>query len=151
MIGAIVYILGCVAASLVLTCLYVMFRPVSSRDELKSWRVMGVMFVVSMLMPYGYAEVMSRIVGGKMESAVKASLEDAGVKGDLQYFRVVLYTGSTARIVAVANEKADWGGSDRPILAITLKKDGEKWKSDSYRVVSSFNRGSDGFTFPPYY
>ena len=151
MIGAIVYILGCAAVSAVLTCLYVMFRPVNSRDELKSWRILGFAMVLTLLGPYGYAEVVTRIVGPKMEHSVLLALDDAGVKGDLQYYRVIMYSGSTARVVAVAAEKADWGGSDRPVLAITLKREGDSWKPDSYKVVSSFNRNQDGFTFPPYY
>jgi hypothetical protein len=151
MIGIILYLICCFIVACVLTVMYVMVRPVSTRDELKSWRILLIMYIVALGGPYAYAEVMTRLVGGRMEQAVTAALDDAGVKGDLQYFKVVYYTGQKARVVAVGKEKAIWGGTDKPVLAVTLHKEGEKWKTDSYRVVNSDNRNQDGFTFPPYY
>lgn len=151
MIGMIVYLLGCTAVALVLTFLYVIMRPVNSRDELKSWRVLSVFFVLSITAPYIWAEVWTRLVGQNMEHAVNQALDDANIDGDLRYYKVIYYNGKTARVVAVANGKANWGGTDHPVVAVTLDKAGEKWKVASYRVVSSFNMNEDGFTFPPYY
>jgi len=151
MIGIIVYLIGCFAVALVLTFLYVLARPIKSRDELKSWRVLACMYAVALGGPYLYAEIMTRAVGAKMQPAIASALAEAGFQGDLKYYKVLVYTGSTARAIAVTDEKGTWGMSDHPVIALTLQRDGDKWKTDSYRVVSSDNRNEDGFTFPPYY
>jgi len=151
MIGIIVYLISCFIVASVLTVLYVVVRPINTRDELKSWRIMAFFYAFALGGPYIYDEIMTRAVGGKMEPAIAKALDEAGIQGDIKYYKVVLYNGTTARAIAVTNEKAEWGGSDRPVVALTLRKEGEIWKTDSYRVVSSDNRNQDGFTFPPYY
>jgi len=151
MIGIIVYLLAALVVSFLLTVIYVMMRPVNSRDELKSWRVLLVFYVLAITGPYGYAEVMTRLVGGSMKPAVTAALDDAEVGGDLKYYKVILYNGSTARVIAVTEGTADWGGTDKPVVAMTLLKNGNDWKVDSYRIISSFKSGQDGFTFPPFF
>jgi hypothetical protein len=151
MIGVIVYLLGCVVVAFILTTIYVMMRPVHSRDELKSWRVFMIFYALILGAPYGYAEVMTRLVGGPMKGAVTNALDDAEVGGDLKYYKVIRYTGASARVIAVTEGTASWGGTDKPVVAMTLTKDGEKWKVDSYLIVSSFQSGQDGFTFPPYF
>lgn len=151
MIGIIVYILSCFAAAVTLTFLYVMMRPVRSRDELKSWRVLLIMYIVCLGGPYAYAEVMTKLVGGPMANAVNTAIDESEVGGDLQYYKVLTYNGHSARVIAVTHGKAEWGGTDKPVIAMTLQKSGDKWKLDSYRIVSSWHTGDDAFTFPPYY
>jgi hypothetical protein len=151
MIGIIVYLLSCFAVAFFLTFCYVMMRPVHSRDELKSWRVMVVFYVLTLTGPYAYAEVMTRLVGGTMASAVNSAVDDSAVGGDLQYYKVISYNGKSARVIAVTHGKADWGGTDKPVVAMTLDKDGSNWKVDSFRIVSSWHFGEDGFTFPPFF
>jgi hypothetical protein len=128
-----------------------MMRPVNSRDELKSWKVMLVFYVLSLTGPYAYAEVMTRLVGQTMASAVNSAVDDSEVGGDLQYYKVISYNGKSARVVAVTHGKADWGGSDNPVVAMTLDKDGKQWKVNSFRIVSSWHFGEDGYTFPPFF
>lgn len=151
MIGAIVYLLGCLIVAFILTTIYVMMRPVHSRDELKSWRVFTIFYVLVLAAPYGYAEIMTRLVGGPMKSAVADALDDSDCGGDLKYYKVIRYNGTTARVIAVTEGSASWGGTDKPVVAMTLEKEGDKWKVDSYLIVSSFKSGQDGFTFPPYF
>jgi hypothetical protein len=151
MIGMIVYLISCLVVAAVLTTMYVMMRPVNSRDELKSWRVMTIFYILVIGAPYVYAEVLTRCVGDPMKHAVNSGLDDAEVGGDLKYFKVIFYNGTKARVIAVTEGTASWGGTDNPVVAMTLVKDGQKWTVDSYRVVASFKSGEDGFTFPPYY
>lgn len=151
MIGIIIYLISCFAVAAVLTFIYAMIRPVRNRDELKSWRVLGVMYVFTLTAPYLYAEVMTRLVGANMDKAINTALSEEDLDGQLDYYRVIMYNGKSARVVAVAHEKADWGGTDKPVLALSLTKDGNTWKTDSYKVISRDHDNKDGFTFPPYY
>ncbi|MCC7434842.1 MAG: hypothetical protein IT363_09170 [Methanoregulaceae archaeon] len=151
MLGLFFYIAGCVIASIILTFIYSMFRSVQSRDEYKSWRVMAIFFVLVLSAPYGYNEYLTRSAGPDLKEAVLEGLSDAGVNGTLAYYRVVKRTADSCRIVAVMTEKQDWGGTERPVVAITAKKDAKGWHSDSYIVVNSISRNADSYTFPPYY
>jgi len=151
MLGLFFYIVACFTAAVVLTFIYSMFRSVQSRDEYKSWRVMLVFFVLVLAAPYGYNEVLTRRAGNDLKEAVLEGLSDAGVDGELAYYRVVKQTGNTCRVIAVVTENQDWGGTERPVVAITAKKEGKGWKSDTYLVVNSISRNADSYTFPPYY
>jgi len=151
MVGAIIYIVSCAAIALVLTFIYAMLRPVKNRDELRSWRVMLIMYILTLAAPYGYSEVLTRLVGANMDVAVTHAIDDADISATLEYYRVLTYNGTSARVVAVARAKADWGGTDKPVLALSMTKQGNGWKTDSYRVISSDHLNQDGFTFPPYY
>lgn len=151
MLGLFFYIVACFTAAVVLTFIYSMFRSVQSRDEYKSWRVMLIFFVLVLAAPYGYNEVLTRRAGPNLKDAVLQGLSDAGIDGELAYFRVVKQTGNTCRVVAVVTENQDWGGTERPVVAITAKKDEKGWKSDTYLVVNSVSRNADSYTFPPYY
>lgn len=151
MLGLFFYIVACFFGAVILTFIYSMFRTVQSRDEYKSWRVMIIFFVLVMAAPYGYNEVLTRRAGADLKSAVLEGLSDAGIDGDLAYYRIVKQTGDTCRIVAVVTEKQDWGGTERPVVAITAKKEAKGWRSDSYIVVNSVSRNADSYTFPPYY
>jgi hypothetical protein len=151
MLGVIVYLIAAFVVASLLTLVYVMMRPVNARDELKSWRVMLFSYLFVIAAPYAYSEIMTRLVGDPMKHAVNEALDDAEVGGDLKYFKVILYNGSTARVIAVTEGTADWGGTDKPVVAMTLAKEGQSWKVDSYRIVSSFKSGEDGFTLPPFF
>lgn len=151
MLGLFFYAAGCVIASIVLTFIYSMFRTVGARDDYKSWRVMIIFFVLVLAAPYGYNEYLTRQIGPSLKDAVIEGLEDAEIDGTLNYYRVVRSKGDTCRIIAVVTENQDWGGTERPVVAITAKKENGQWKSESYLVVNSVSRNADSCTFPPYY
>lgn len=141
----------CALASVVLTFIYSMARTVKGRDEFKSWRIMVIAFILVFFGPYAYNEYLTRKLGPNIKSAVADALYDAGVNGKINYFRVVSQKGDTARVIAVATENQDWGGTERPVVAVTVKKDPKGWKSDTFLVVNSVSRNADSYTFPPYY
>ncbi len=151
MLGLFFYTAMAAIASVLLTFIYSMFRTVKSRDEYKSWKIMVIFFALVFFGPYGYNEFLTRKLGPGLKSAVADALYDAGVNGKINYFRVVSTKGDTARVVAVTTENQDWGGTERPVVAVTVKKDPKGWKSDTYIVVNSISRNADSYTFPPYF
>lgn len=151
MFGFFFYLGGCFAASIVLTTLWVLTRPLHSKDELRSWRVLFGLFVICCVAPYGYVEGLTRYVGNGMKEVVEEGFEESGIRGDMRYYRVVSYNGTKARVIAVGVERQEWGGTDRPIVALTLLKEGKGWKTDSYNLVYSDRTGRDGTTLPPYW
>jgi hypothetical protein len=151
MLGIIVYSIGCFFVAAVLTFLYVITRPIQTRDEMRSWRVFIAVFGFVVMAPYGWAELATRYVGGEMKDAVAEGMAEAGIDGDLKYFKVISFNGKSSRLVAVAQEKAAWGGTERPIVAMTLAKGQDGWATESFRVVNSDSRNRDGWTFPPFF
>jgi len=151
MLGLFFYVAGCVILAIGVTFIYSMFRSVQSRDEYKSWKALAIFFTLIFIAPYGYNEYLTRTVGTQMKEAVMDALFDAGINGELRYYRVVSSKKDTARVIAVVKEDQDWGGTERPVLAITVKKGPKGWKSDTYLVVNSVSRNADSYTFPPYY
>lgn len=151
MLGLFFYVAGCVFVAIVLTIIYSMFRTVQSRDDYKSWRVILIFFILVFFGPYGYDEYLTRAAGPSLKDAVVDGLLDAGVKGEINYWRVISTKNNTARVIAVTTEHQDWGGTERPVVAITVKKDAKGWHSDTYLVVNSVSRNADSYTFPPYY
>lgn len=151
MFGLVIYVGGCLIVAALVTFVHSMFRPVASKGDSRSWRVLAAVFVLSITGPYGYVEVLTRSFGKTMKSAIEQGMIDAGIKGPMDYYKVTSYGGDTARIVAVAEEKQAWGGSDRPVVAMTLKKDGKFWHTASFDVIFSDRLNRDRSTLPPFW
>lgn len=152
MLGAIGYLIACLFIAGVFTTLYALTRPINARGEMKSWRVLIGFFVVTVILPYGWGEALTKMYGDGMKEPVEAVLEDLDVNGGLRYYRVIRYSQNGARVVAVGEDKESWGGTEQPVIAITMKKtDKGEWAADSYVVVNSLKRNADGMTFPPYW
>lgn len=151
MIGAIIYGLACFAVAVVITIIAALFKPIKKKDDAKSWRVLLVSFIVTILAPYGYYEVLTRLKGADMDVAYEDVLVDADVAGDIVYYKVVGTKGDTAKTILVADDKDEGGFPERAVFTVELKQGAKGWTAESYEVVNSFARQKDGFTFPPYW
>jgi hypothetical protein len=151
MIPALFYGIGCFVVAVIFTVIYAMFRSIESRDEWKSWRTMIFFYCLALVAPYGWCEIMTLKYGKNMKPVIQDVMDEVGVNGDLNYYKVLYCKDGKARVIAVAVEKASWGGTDRPLVAMTLIQKGDKWDLDTYRVVRSDERNEDSFTFPPYF
>lgn len=151
MIAMIFYLVVCVAVAVVMTFLYVMMRPIRARDELRSWRVAIALTIFVVFIPYGVIELETYLFGEKMKDAVESAMSDAGIDGKTLYYKVLVYQGEKARVLAIGEEKQSWGGMDHPAVKITLVKKDRQWVADSYNIVYSENRNLDGVVFPPYW
>jgi hypothetical protein len=153
MLGTIFYSIGCFVVALILTTIIMMTRPIQDRGESKPWRTIIILTILVALAPYGYIEVLTKLYAIKMQKAVVQGFDSAPIDGPLKFYKIVWYTGDTAKAIAVGEEKESWGGTDRPLVAITLKhdKDSDDWKCDSYRLVYSSRQNKDGMSFPPYW
>lgn len=142
---------GVFAVAAVLTFLYAMFRSVQARDDMKSWRTFGFLFVVVALAPYGYAEVMTRMHGKDMRKAVYGGMIAGGFEGKLDYYKVMAAKDETARVIAVGHEREGWGGTNKIVMTVNLKKKEGTWVPTTFKIINSDRHNKDGFTFPPYF
>jgi hypothetical protein len=151
MIPVLFYGAGCFAIAMILTIIVAMFKPIQTRDDWKSWRTFTVMMILTAIAPYMWAEGLTAKYGGTMKKTVEGVLYDAEIDGPLEFYKVIWFKDNKARVLAVSTEQANWGGTDRPLVAMTLVKKGDKWALETYRVVRSDERNEDGFSFPPYF
>jgi len=151
MFGALFYTIGCFFIAGILTFVSQMFRPIQDKGESRPWRAFIVWMVLVLSAPYVYAEVLTRTVGTSMVKAIKEGYDSVDIRGDMQTYKVIWYTPNTAKVIVIGLEKVSWGGTDRPLAVLNLKKDGQTWKVDTYRLVYSDRLNKDGISFPPYW
>ncbi len=138
------------AAGMILSFLLALFFGGPHRSD-KPQRMVLICLVIAMGGPFAYVEVLTQAVGDPaMEHAIKACYHDSPIQGPMQYFKVTTYSGTHATALVVGEERQGWGGTDRPVIQVSLSKDGEKWKADSFKVVCSNRLNKDGLVFPPY-
>ena len=151
MLPAIAYTLATFAVAALLTCGYVLTRPIHIRDEMRSWRVLLLLFAVCFGGPYAYNEILTQMHGENVEKAVKAAYKETPFQGPILYYKVTSYRGDKAKVLVVAEEKQDWGGTDHPMMTFTLEKNGKGWKTTAYKVLNSERLDRESYVFPVYW
>ena len=79
------------------------------------------------------------------------ALEEAEVAGKLDFYRVTKMENSKAHVIAVAEDKNEFGMPERAVFEIDLIKKKNDWEADAYTIVNSFHRQRDATTMPPYW
>jgi hypothetical protein len=149
-LGVLLYITGCFVAASVLTTIYMVCQPVRAREDLKSWRVLLHLFIVSCAIPFAYVEGLTLYAGKDLEEAVTDAYEGTLVNGPMHYFKITSFRGGEARAIVIGSDTEDWGMTDRPIISVRLVHGDEGWMAASYDVVNSMRLNKDGLIFPPY-
>jgi hypothetical protein len=151
MLGLLFYIVVCSVVAIILSMIWVATRPIKSRDEVKSWKVMLFMAIFCYASPYLYVEVMTNMQGPKMLHAMKEAYNRTDVDGPIIYYKVLWYTPDHAKALVVGEERENWGGTDHPMVSVELSRKGDSWVADSYKLVSSGRLNKDEFVFPAYW
>src|SRR5688572_13760554 len=137
MLGLLIYLVVTVALGLLLGFLMVVFRSTKVRGEGSPFPIIAAMLLLAVLGPFVYVEGLSRIYGSQMDGAVKRAFEESPLNGKIQYYRLTSYGSDKARALVVVEERASWGGTDRPVMSVALEKKGAGWKPSSYKVIYS--------------
>lgn len=145
------YVIGAFVIASILTVVVLMLKPAHLKSDSKSWVKFLWFFGLTLALPYGFTEYLTRTNKGKMDKVVKEAYETSGVDGPLQYFKVVWLAGGHAKVFAVGKEKQDWGGDDYPVIQVNLVQEGGEWKADSYKSIYWPRKNKDGIVFPPYW
>lgn len=151
MFGIVGYSMGCFAVACVLTICVGMCRPIKQNDDWKPWKyILGFMIGIGSI-PYGYVEVLTRVKGNPLKQGVFDALEEAGIRGRFEFYRVVSFTPTKAHVIAVTNDTNEFGLPERAVLEVDLLKNPDGWEADAYTIVNSFHRQRDATTMPPYW
>jgi hypothetical protein len=151
MLGLVGYTIGCLLVGAVLTTIVHFFRPIKVNDEAKVWKPLIGFTLLAMAVPYVHGEVMTRMHGHGMSDGINEALDSAGILGPLKYFRVVSANDERATVIAVANDKNEWGMPENAVVEVDLVKRRGSWEAEAYKIVNSFSRQRDETTMPPYW
>ncbi|HSI73207.1 MAG TPA: hypothetical protein VK934_08510 [Fimbriimonas sp.] len=151
MLGLIIYLVVTVVAGFILSFFWLTFRSTKKRGDHSPYLTIFICMVLTTIGPFIFVELLTKVVGKDMEKAIKSAYHDGPIDGKMEYYKVRWYTGKSAQALAVGTERAQWGGTDRPVMGINLEKgpDG-KWFAESYKLIYSDRRNKDGFVIPPY-
>lgn len=151
MFGVIVFAGIAFIAALFMTMLYIMTRRFEFRDEARPGRVFVMWLIIALIAPYAFVETLTRTVGVRMKDVVGQCYDSTDFSGPMLYYKVVFYTGTKAKVVAIGEERQNWGGMDHPVVAMNLVREDDAWKIDTYRIVESDRLNKDGITYPPFW
>lgn len=151
MLGLIIYLVVTVVAGVILSFLALTFRSTKKRGDGSPFFPIFCCFVLTIIGPFVYVEIQTKMVGKNLEVPIKKAFMNSPIRNSkFQYYRITFYTPTKAKAIAVGLEKANWGGTDRPILGIDLAKEGEVWKPKAFTVIWSDRLNKDGLVMPPY-
>jgi len=151
MLGSLAYLGLCFLVAALLTVLWALTRPIRDKGESRPWRVLLGLWIVMTAAPYAWAEVLTKVYGEPMQETVEAVLAELKINRGLKFYRVITCNGTTARVIAVGEEDVAWGSTERPVVAMTLQKNGDDWEAVEWNVVFSIDRNEDSTSLPPYW
>lgn len=151
MIPVLTYLFVCSVASVVLTLLWTLVRPMRTRHEVNAGRAFLVFFALTHAAPFAYVEVLTKLTGEGLYDAVVRGYEHGPVEGPMEYYRIISKRGTHAKAIVVGTERNSWGGTDRPVLWLELDQTDGIWKTSSYKVAYSERLDKDSVIFPPYH
>src|SRR5277367_131548 len=122
MFAWIIYTAITLPAGFMLAFVSSMFGQTLSKSSDKSFARIRNCVLLSMVGPFVFAEILTKTVGSQLEPAITKTFAKMPVDGQIKYYRVTKFTGSSATVIAVAEEPDKWGGQDRPVVEIDLTK-----------------------------
>jgi hypothetical protein len=149
-LGWIGYGVASFAVAIVLTLVYSLFRPIKKHDEILSWRVLAVLYLITLFTPYGYILVLTHMYATPMEPAVRELSGEVTKQGKFEYFRVLYCRKDKARVIAVNTELSSWGGHERSVMGINMEKVDGKWEAAEFNWITSDQRNRDSVSLPPF-
>jgi hypothetical protein len=150
MLGLLIYLVITVFAGMILSFMWLTFRSTKKRGDHAPFWTIAICMLVSVFGPFAFVETLTRVFGQDMEGAIKRAYRDGPIDGKMLYYKVRWFTGSTAQALVVGEERANWGGTDRPVMSVNLEKKDGKWAAESYKLVYSDRKNKDGLVLPPY-
>ncbi len=150
MLGNLIYLVLSVFAGLILSFFWLTFRSTKKRGDHAPYWTIAVCLFLTTVGPFLFVEVLTKLFGKDLEPAIKRAYNEGPIEGKFLYYKVRWYTGTKASALAVGVERANWGGTDQPIMSIELEKKNGKWDFESYKLLYSNRQNKDNLVMPPY-
>lgn len=149
-LGSIIYLVVTVLAGIILSFFAVTFRSTKKRGDGNPYIAVIFCFFLTIFGPFIFTEAITALYLKPMEPAIMKAYRAAPITAKLHYVRLTWYTGDKAKAIVVGEERESWGGTDRPIIGVDLKKTGNSWEALSFTVLYSDRLNKDSLVIPPY-
>lgn len=138
--------------------IFALFKVGPGKPDFAFWKAIVVALTITWVGPFAYFEVITKLHGAEVQPAVKDFFEsdDCPFTGTLKYIKVLHQTEKVSYVYLVGNEPQDWGGTDAPVIRLTLKKLGKAtgkfngWEVTKSEILRSDRLQKDSLVWPPY-
>ena len=136
-----------------------LFKVGPGKPEFAFWKAIVGALIITWVGPFAYVEVITRMHKNDIMPVVQDFFdsEDCPLRGTLKYVKVLHQTDKVSYVYLVGNEPQDWGGTDSPVIKLTLKKDGSPvsgklhgWEVSKFTILRSDRLNKDNLVWPPY-
>ncbi len=150
MLGNLIYLVLSVFAGFILSFFWLTFRSTKKRGDHAPYWTIFLCVLITTVGPFIFVEALTKLFGKPLEAAIKRAYVEGPIEGKFKYYKIRWYTGSKASALIVGEERANWGGTDRPIMSVDLVKNKGEWDVESYKLIYSDRKNRDGLVMPPY-
>jgi hypothetical protein len=136
-----------------------LFKVGPGKPEFAFWKAIVGALAITWVGPFAYVEVITRLHKNDILPVVQDFFDssDCPLRGTLKYVKVLYQTDKTSYDYLVGNEPQDWGGTDSPVIKLTLQKSGGKvsgklhgWEVTKFNIIRSDRLNKDSLVWPPY-
>jgi hypothetical protein len=138
--------------------IFALFKVGPGKPDFAFWKAIVCALTITWVGPFAYFEVITKMHKDDVYPAVKDYYEssDCPLTGTLKYIKVLHQTEKVSYVFLVGNEPQDWGGTDAPVIRVTLKKLGKStgklhgWEVTKSELLRSDRLQKDSLVWPPY-
>ncbi len=136
-----------------------LFKVGPGKPEFAFWKAIVGALTITWVGPFAYVEVITRMHKADVMPVVQDFFDssDCPLTGTIKYIKVLYQTDKVSYVYIVGKEPQDWGGTDAPVIRLTLKKLNGKvsgkfhgWEVTKFQTVRSDRLNKDGLVWPPY-
>jgi hypothetical protein len=138
--------------------IFALFKVGPGKPEFAFWKAIAGALAITWAGPFAYIEVITKLHREDVLPVAQDFFDssDCPLKGTLKYIKVLHQTDKVSYIYLVGNEPQDWGGTDSPVIRLTLKKQGKVtgklhgWEVTKSELLRSDRLQKDSIVWPPY-
>lgn len=139
--------------------IFALFKVGPGKPDFAFWKAIVGALTITWAGPFAYFEVITKMHLTDVKPVVEDFFEssDCPLKGTIKYIKVLHQTEKVSYVYLVGNEPQEWGGTDAPVLKITLKKQNGKssnkfhgWEVYKFQIMRSDRLQKDNLVWPPY-
>ena len=139
--------------------IFALFKVGPGKPEFSFWKAIVGGLLITWVGHFAYFEVLTKMHKDEIMPAAQDFFEssDCPLKGTLKYVKVLYQNDKVSYSYLVGNEPQDWGGTDNPVIRLTMKKSTAKpndklhgWEVTKAELIRSDRLNKDGLVWPPY-
>ena len=139
--------------------IFALFKVGPGKPEFAFWKAIACALAITWVGPFAYVEVITQMHKHDVMPACQDYFDssDCPLTGTLKYIKVLYQNDKFSYVYLVGNEPQDWGGTDAPVIHLTLKKGKGKasgplhgWEVTKASLLRSDRLNKDSIVWPPY-